>query len=242
MSEVKNLAGGAAVPSTTLVQTDQVSILGDGSHDRPLRTAAGGVGVVTDGTTILGDGTSGDPLRTNPGEVPVSTDGTTILGDGTSGDPIRLNPALRVTTTLQVDGSSFQVSDVSPFDYGLGDGVQGGADVAGLASFAVAPLNLPRDATIHGITLFVSDNASGPTTLQASLQTLSSIAVAAVIASSALTDGTGANQQLLIADPDEDVLAGFGYRLVVAATAGVASWSVHLAQVVVEFPPGLFLP
>lgn len=41
MSEVRPLAGGPPVPSLQLVQTDQITILGDGSHGDPLRDASG---------------------------------------------------------------------------------------------------------------------------------------------------------------------------------------------------------
>jgi len=69
MTEVRTIAGGPPVPSLTLVQADQQTIVGDGSHEHPLHAGASG-GVVTDGVTILGNGTAGNPLRAS------SSDGT----------------------------------------------------------------------------------------------------------------------------------------------------------------------
>jgi hypothetical protein len=41
MSEVRTIAGGPPVPSLQLVQCDQISVKGDGSHERPLHANAG---------------------------------------------------------------------------------------------------------------------------------------------------------------------------------------------------------
>jgi len=41
MSEFQRITGGVPVPSSTLVQTDQSTILGDGSHDHPLHAGPG---------------------------------------------------------------------------------------------------------------------------------------------------------------------------------------------------------
>jgi hypothetical protein len=92
MTETIVRSGGSPTSDEFLVTADQQTVLGDGSHDRPLHTNPDGVPASTDGVTILGDGTPGDPLRTNPDGVPVATDGTTILGDGTQGDPLRVSP------------------------------------------------------------------------------------------------------------------------------------------------------
>jgi hypothetical protein len=90
MTETLQTSHGPFVPTTTLVQCDQVSILGDGSRENPLRAVPGGVSVTTDGITILGSGTQARPLHS--GSVPVTADGTTILGNGTTGSPLRAGP------------------------------------------------------------------------------------------------------------------------------------------------------
>ncbi len=66
MTDVSTRAGGPPVPSTTLVQADQITITGDGSHERPLAAAGGAFSVVVDDVTILGAGTLADPLRAGP--------------------------------------------------------------------------------------------------------------------------------------------------------------------------------
>lgn len=93
MTEVRQTAGGPAVLSTTLVQCDQIAIVGDGSHERPLRatgsgsrTGGSGSPVISDQVTVVGLGTIASPLRA--GDVPVAADGSTILGDGTKKNPL----------------------------------------------------------------------------------------------------------------------------------------------------------
>lgn len=44
MSETKVIIGGPPVPAPTLVQADQTTIAGDGSHERPLHAVGGGAG------------------------------------------------------------------------------------------------------------------------------------------------------------------------------------------------------
>ena len=111
MADVKQISGGAAVPSATLVQCDQITVLGDGSHGDPLRATGGGtISVVTDGTTILGDGTTDDPLRAADGEIAVVADGTTILNNGTTDDPLRATDGeiavVADGTTITGDGTT----------------------------------------------------------------------------------------------------------------------------------------
>jgi hypothetical protein len=83
------LPGGPAIPQETLVQCDRVTVVGDGSRERPLGTGSG-LGAIADGVTILGNGTAAHPLRA--GDVPVTSDQVTILGSGTTEDPLRETP------------------------------------------------------------------------------------------------------------------------------------------------------
>lgn len=59
MTEHRRTSGGVPVPSPTLVQCDQLTVLGDGSHDHPLHAATGSTGTSfaaasRDGLTTLG--------------------------------------------------------------------------------------------------------------------------------------------------------------------------------------------
>jgi hypothetical protein len=90
---------------------------------------------------------------------------------------------------------------------------------------------------IHGATLFVVDNATGPTPIQAKLVSTSSIAVGTVLATSLVSDGSGGQQSLILPDTSTVVAAGTGYALVVATTSGNSQWSVHLVELDVVLPP-----
>ena len=107
MTDFARVAGGAPVPSSTLVQTDQLSILGDGSHANPLHAVGGSVEVVSDGVTIAGDGTTGSPLRAVAGGVPVTADDFTILGNGTTGNPLRASSFRTIAGALVNSDGSF---------------------------------------------------------------------------------------------------------------------------------------
>ncbi len=125
MSEVRTLAGGPPVASPTLVQADQRTILGDGSHERPLHAGESG-GVVTDGVTILGNGTAGDPLHAGvvdgtfrasfrggsvaaaPG-IPVFASFVSQPGGITTVQPTDVSPAAPSTTDFSAFASVFGV-------------------------------------------------------------------------------------------------------------------------------------
>jgi hypothetical protein len=119
MSEVKTVAGGHPVPSTTLVQTDGTTIFGDGSREHPLRAGIGGGsgGVSVDGVTILGDGTPGRPLRA--GTIG-TTDGSSRVGF--RGGIVSAIPGIPVflSTVTDLDGVSMvQPTDVRAVDVGV---------------------------------------------------------------------------------------------------------------------------
>lgn len=88
MTDVKRTSGGPSVPVTTLVQCDQETIVGDGSHEHPLRVADGLLGGGSGGGGGGGGGSGG-----GSGGGTVVTDGTTVLGDGSVGNPIRVAPS-----------------------------------------------------------------------------------------------------------------------------------------------------
>ena len=58
MADTKTIAAGVPVPSTTLVQTDRSTIIGDGSHQHPLIAIGGGSGITIED--------EGSPIAGNP--------------------------------------------------------------------------------------------------------------------------------------------------------------------------------
>lgn len=81
MTETIITSGGPAVPTETLVQTDQDSILGDGSHGRPLHAGPGGVNV-----EFTADFASGVPI---PGTGVI----VSLLAPTSQGAIARVQPA-----------------------------------------------------------------------------------------------------------------------------------------------------
>lgn len=85
MAEVKTFPGGPPVPETTLVQADQVTIVGDGSRERPLHVHPGLVGP-TGPTGPAGPtgptGTTGPTGPTGPAGLGVNLqdEGTPVSG------------------------------------------------------------------------------------------------------------------------------------------------------------------
>ncbi len=101
MTDTKTISAGVPVPSTTLVQTDRSTILGDGSHQHPLTAIGGGGGgiiIEDEGTPIAGNphGTvnfvGAGVTATNVGGVATVTvpSGGVIVQD--EGTPIANNP------------------------------------------------------------------------------------------------------------------------------------------------------
>lgn len=127
MAEIRKMRGGNHEPDVARVSTDQQTILGDGTSDRPLRVAdqirTRGSGILTDGETILGDGTAGELIRANPDGIPVRTDGVTIVGDGTVAAPLAVG---QVDIAVQTDGATI-----------LGDGTAGRPARVNLGSIPV---------------------------------------------------------------------------------------------------------
>lgn len=101
MADGKVIQGGAPTASTTLINTDQVTITGDGSLDHPLVAEGGAIAVVVDNVSIGGDGTHAQPLHTLPDGTKVLTDGTTIIGSGITGDPLIATGGAPGTTFVQ---------------------------------------------------------------------------------------------------------------------------------------------
>lgn len=142
MTDVKHTAGGPSVPVTTLVQCDQVTILGDGSHEHPLRVAgdvlnngggggggggSGGGGgggattVTTDGTTIIGDGSPGSPLHTPGGGVAASSYRAGYRGGSVTARPgqpvfVGIIPVGDFITTVQPAAATNQSATGSAID------------------------------------------------------------------------------------------------------------------------------
>jgi hypothetical protein len=172
------------------------------------------------------DGHDGDTGPTGPTGATGATGATGPAGGSTP-----------TPQTLSIHGSAFQVSDTFSWFYETGNGTTGGVAVSGVAAQAMCPLILPVGAVIHGATLFVVDNASGPTTIQATLVSTSSIAVGAILATSLASDGSGGQQSLILPDTSTVVVAGTGYALVVTTTSGIAQWSVHVVNLDVELLP-----
>ena len=117
MTDTAIVSGGARNNVLALVSADQITILGDGTTEDPLRATGGEISVVTDNVTILGNGTTDDPLHT--GQVPVTTDQSTILGDGTAGDPLRAFPTFVAAAIVNpffgyIDQAGFTGSVVTP--------------------------------------------------------------------------------------------------------------------------------
>lgn len=179
-------------------------------------------------------GSTGPTGPTGSFDGGVVTDGTTILGNGTEGDPLRTGS---IVQPMSIHGAAFQVSDTFSWFYETGNGTSGGAVVSGVGAQAMYGLTLPVGSVIHEAVFHVADNATGPTTIQASLISTSSIAVGTVITTSAVSAGTGAQQALVLPDSSTEVLAGTGYALVVTATSGISQWSVHVVDLNVELPP-----
>ena len=116
MPDVKIVAGGPPNDSLLLVNTDQVTIGGDGSVERPLHTLSGG----SAGVDVESDGT---PLANNPhATLNVTGAGATVVDSGggvatlnvpggitveEGGTPIENNPH----ATLNVTGAGASVAD-----------------------------------------------------------------------------------------------------------------------------------
>ena len=94
LSETKVIGPGPAVPSPTLVQADQRTVIGDGSHERPLHVASGVPGSIVvedEGTPVVGaphtglNFVGGGVAATNAGGglVAVTVPGVTIEDEGT---------------------------------------------------------------------------------------------------------------------------------------------------------------
>ncbi len=140
MSEIKTIAGGPPVPSTTLVQTDQVTILGDGSHERPLHGGSSS-GVSTDGTTILGNGTPGNPLHAGP------FDGT-YRAAFRGGGPVTAQPGIPVFISFVNEIVPLvppEVTTVQPSD---------------VVAVNIAPGATPAFATVAGVVSAVNGDGS----------------------------------------------------------------------------------
>jgi len=108
MTDTAIVSGGTRNNVLALVSADQITILGDGTTEDPLRATGGTISVVTDNVTILGNGTTDDPLHA--GQVPVTTDQYTILGDGTAGDPLRAFPTFVAAATVNSNGTYIEQS------------------------------------------------------------------------------------------------------------------------------------
>jgi hypothetical protein len=139
--------------------------------------------------------------------------------------------------TLSIHGSAFQVSDTFSWFYETGNGTTGGVAVSGVGAQGMCPLILPLGTVIHGATLFVVDSAVGPTTIQATLVSTSSIAVGTILATSLVSNGSGGQQSLILPDTSTVVIAGTGYALVVTTISGISQWSVHLVELDLVLPP-----
>lgn len=172
-----------------------------------------------------------------------TADQSSIVGDGTAENPLRAGPpVVGLATTYQIHGSAFQASkSLTDWEYSQGNGTIGGIDVEGATgSDATCPLVFPLGTQIREIRVYVVDTTgSPPTKVQASLRTLTKLAVPGTPSASQVSDGTGNQQQLTIPDAGVTVGAGVGYAIRVATTQEPVSgsiWSCHLAEVDVVLP------
>ncbi len=115
LTETLVIGPGPAVPSPTLVQADQSTILGDGSHERPLHASSGIPGSIVvqdEGTPVAGAPHTGlnfvgggvDATDGGGGIVQVSVPGMTIEDENT---PLTGAPH----TTLNFVGDGVSVTD-----------------------------------------------------------------------------------------------------------------------------------
>ncbi len=139
MSDTKTIAGGPVIPSTTLVQADQVTILGDGSRERPLHSSSGG-GVVVDGITILGNGTIADPIHAGP------VDGT-YQAAFRNGTPL---PGMPVFISFVDQSSTGDVTTVQSTFVDASDDGNGLAGALATTSGIVSRVNLDGSVQIFG--------------------------------------------------------------------------------------------
>jgi hypothetical protein len=161
MPEVRTVAGGIPVPSPTLVQADQTSILGDGSHERPLHAGVGHTEVVADQVTILGNGTAGSPLHTPTSSTSTFTaaftPSTAVIGQAVSvfigAGPMAVTPTSHDTSresavavgvitipgfTVTVQFSGIVTLTTAEWDIVINGGSPGGL-VAGSPYYVAAP-------------------------------------------------------------------------------------------------------
>lgn len=96
---------------------------------------------------------------------------------------------------------------------------------------AVAAIPLGVGCRITAVRVFVKDNAVGPTKMQATLSNSDHLGGGGVIASSALSAGTGANQTLTITPVAFTMLAGIFYFVGIVTPTGAAVENIYGAEV-----------
>lgn len=140
------------------------------------------------------------------------------------------------TQTLQIPWSAFQpLGNATPpvLGYQGGTGILG---VNGTPISANCPIILPQGKRITAVRVFCTDNATGPTKIQANLITLSSAGVTANVGSSAISAGTGAVQTLTMSGLTITISTGLFYDITITTTTGAAISNVYGAEVDYDHP------
>lgn len=172
MADVK-ISPGPAVPSPTLVQTDQDTILGDGSHGNPLRTSfVNGIDVEDDGV----------PLANNP-EITLNFTGAGVTASSGGAHTAVINIPGIAGVSVQDEGTPITGNPHPTLNF-LGTGVTA-TDAGG----GVAQIAIPKGITVEGEGSPVAGNPHASVNFTGAGVTVTEIAGVATVA----VPGVGAN-------------------------------------------------
>lgn len=190
---------------------------------------------------------AGSYTLTFPGALPataqtVSIDNTGQIALGAS-QSLAVNNSLTLSgsgdlkhglRTLQIHGTAFQPKTGTP-TYAASVGTTG-ISVTGAALSVVAPILLRAGDRILAIRFYVADSATGPTKVQGAYGSSTSVFGTALLASTPVSAGTGANQTLSITGLTTTLAALTSYWIQLDTTTGTNLSACSMVEIDFDHP------